>query len=78
MGSKIVQTQVLFAFDPRDSYLFVFVRTVTVMRTMVFHVLFVSLTSLMVCLEKKLYSGWIVTSVESYFLSGFTTIVHLG
>ena len=55
--SKIVQTQVLFAFDARDSYLFVFVRTVTVMRTMVFHVLFVSLTSLMVCQENSLLGG---------------------
>ena len=72
MGSKIVQTQVLFALDARDSYLLVFVRTVTMMRTTVFYVLFVSQTSLMVCLE-KLSSGWIVTSAES----GFITIVHL-
>lgn len=42
MVSKIVQT------DARDSYLLVFVRTVTVMRTMVFYVLFVSQMSLMV------------------------------
>ena len=55
MGYKIVQTQVLFAFKARDSYLFVFVRTVTVMRMMVFHVLFVSLTSLMVCQEKIVF-----------------------
>ena len=64
MGSKIIQTQVLFALDARDSYLLVLVRTVTVMRMMVFYVLFVSQTSLMVC-QQKLSSGSIVTSVES-------------
>ena len=65
MGSKIIQTQVLFALDTRDSYLLVLVRTVTVMRIMmVFYVLFVSQTSLMVC-QQKLSSGSIVTSVES-------------
>ena len=71
-SSKIVQTQVLFALDARDSYLLIFVRTVTVMRTIVFYVLFVSQMNLMVW-QQKLSFVWIMTSVES----GFTTIAHL-